>query len=109
VTFKRALLARVTIACGSDVGVFRHGDNAREIELMVDYGMTPAQALQAATSVAAKVLGRERELGRMDAGYVADLVAVAGDPLKDPKALRQTRMVVQGGRLVVDRRPPRAR
>ena len=105
VTFKRALAAGVTIACGSDVGVFRHGDNAREIELMVEYGMKPAQALRAATSEAAKVLGKAAELGRVDEGYVADLVVLSTDPLVHPRALRQVRMVLQSGRLVVDRRP----
>lgn len=101
---ERALAAGVTIALGSDVGVFEHGDNARELELLVDYGMPPADALAAATSVAAKVLRREGELGCLAPGCVADLVVVEGDPLSDITVLRRPLVVIQGGRLVVDRR-----
>ena len=100
----RALAAGVTIALGSDVGVFAHGENARELELLVDYGMAPAAALRAATSIAAGVLGRGDELGRIAEGYVADLVAVRGDPLADVSVLREPVVVFQGGRVVVDRR-----
>ncbi|MCP3914213.1 MAG: amidohydrolase family protein [bacterium] len=102
---ERALAAGVTIACGSDAGVFAHGDNAREIELMVAYGMTPAAALRAATSGAAQVLGRALDRGRIETGYVADLVVLGADPLRDPAALRQVVLVVQGGRIVFDARP----
>jgi imidazolonepropionase-like amidohydrolase len=100
----RALEAGVVIACGSDVGVFAHGDNAREMELMAAYGMTAGDVLRSATSTAARVIGRESELGRIAVGYVADLVAVRGDPLRDMTALRQPAVVVKGGRVVVDRR-----
>ena len=101
----RALLARameagVIVACGSDVGVFDHGDNARELELMVEYGMSPAAALRSATSVAAEVLGRSTELGRIAPGFVADLVALRADPLQDPAALRRPALVVFKGRIV---------
>ncbi len=102
--FARAIAAGVTIACGSDVGVFAHGDNAREIELMVAYGMSPVQGLQAATSIAAKVLGRGHHLGRIDAGYQADLVAVHGNPLENPGALRNVVLVIKNGRVVTDKR-----
>ena len=101
---ERALEAGVTIACGSDVGVFAHGQNAREVELLVACGLTPRQALAAATSVAAEVLGRAERLGRIAPGYEADLVALRSDPLVDPGALREVVLVVQGGRVVVDRR-----
>lgn len=99
-----ALRLGVTIACGSDAGVFAHGDNTRELELLVDYGMTPAQALGTATRTAARVLGRDGELGRIAPGFVADLVALAEDPLASPAALRRPLVVVRDGRLVVDRR-----
>jgi imidazolonepropionase-like amidohydrolase len=98
--FARALKAGVTMACGSDVGVFDHGDSVHELELMVDYGMSPAQALRAATSVAAEVLGREDDLGRIAEGFTADLIAVSEDPLKSPTALWNPRLVVKGGRVV---------
>lgn len=97
--FQRALGSGVTIACGSDVGVFAHGDNARELELMVDYGMTPVQALRAATSVAAEVLGKGGDLGRIRAGFVADLVAFERDPLASIVALRKPVFVMKGGRV----------
>ena len=92
--FQRALAAGVTIGCGSDAGVFRHGDNARELELMVAYGMTPAQALASATTVAAGVLGA-KDLGVVRAGARCGLVVLGGDPLVDIGALRQVRAVVR--------------
>ncbi len=97
--FERALRSGVTIATGSDVGVFPHGDNVRELELMVAYGMSPGEALRASTSVAARVLGREADLGRVATGYVADLIAVRQDPLRDPSALRNTALVMKDGRI----------
>jgi len=100
--FARALRSGVTIACGSDVGVFAHGDNARELELMVDYGMTPTQALQSATIVAAKVLGRADELGKLSNGYLADVVAIDGDALTKITAVRNPTVVIKGGRIVLN-------
>jgi len=98
--FKAALKAGVTLCNGSDAGVFAHGQNARELELMVDYGATPAMALRAATAVNAELLGRGEELGQLRTGFLADLVAVDGNPLADISALRQVRMVIKGGRIV---------
>jgi imidazolonepropionase-like amidohydrolase len=97
--FRRALQSGVTIATGSDVGVFTHGDNARELELMVDYGMSPVDALRATTSTAAEVLGRENDLGRVAAGFVADLIAVRENPLLDPTALRRPVLVMKEGKI----------
>lgn len=94
---RRALAVGVPIANGSDAGVFTHGDNARELELLVDYGMTPAAALRAATAAAARVLGGEGDLGRIAPGFAADLVAVDGDPLADVSALRRVRLVIKEG------------
>src|SRR5262249_41173157 len=98
-SFKAALDSGVTIVNGSDIGVFAHGDGAKELELLVEYGMTPPQALKAATSTAATALPRGERLGTVRAGLLADLVGVEGDPTADIKALRKVRLVMKGGTL----------
>ena len=94
-SFKAALAAGVTILSGSDVGVFPHGDNARELELMADYGMPNVEVLKSATSVAGKVL--HLEIGSVSKGMLADLIAVEGDPVRDLSALRRVTMVMKNG------------
>ena len=100
--FKQAREAGVTIVNGSDMGVFAHGDGARELELMVEFGMKPAEALRAATSVAARVLHLGDRLGAVKPGLLADLVAVEGDPTKEIGAVRRVKFVILGGEVVRD-------
>jgi imidazolonepropionase-like amidohydrolase len=95
--FRTALQLGVTIGNGSDVGVFRHGDNWREPAAMVAYGMTPAQALHAATDVAAKILRQSRHLGRIAPGMDADLAAFTGDPARQIGALQHPVFVMKNG------------
>jgi imidazolonepropionase-like amidohydrolase len=94
-TLKAALEAGVTILNGSDVGTFNHGDNARELEAMVEFGMQPVAALKAATSVAGQVL--HMDIGAIKPGMLADIIAVEGDPTRDISAVRHVRFVMKGG------------
>ena len=101
---QRAVPAGVKIAFGTDAGVSKHGRNADEFELMVKHGMTPATAIQAATVNAADLLGLGAEIGSLEPGKAADVIAVAGDPLRDVTLLKRVGFVMKGGTVVKDER-----
>jgi imidazolonepropionase-like amidohydrolase len=98
--FKKAFEAGVKMAFGTDAGVYPHGWNAKQFAHMVRWGMTPMQAIQAATVNAADLLGRSGKVGELSAGSYADLIAVAGDPLKDVTELERVTFVMKGGAVI---------
>ena len=99
-SFKAALAAGITICFGGDVGVYPHGDNVRELEMMVAYGMAAEDALRSATSVNADLFHIDDQVGRIKAGLLADIIAVRGDPADNISALREISLVVKGGEIV---------
>jgi imidazolonepropionase-like amidohydrolase len=99
-SFKQALEAGVKICFGGDVGVFTHGDNARELEMMVEYGMKPIEVLKSATSTNADIFHYANQIGRVKAGLLADLIAVEGNPTQNIKDIRKVKLVMKGGEIV---------
>jgi len=97
---RKAIAGGVRIAFGTDTGVSKHGDNAREFALLVGAGMTPVAAIRAATSDAAEALGRADRLGRIAPGMTADIIAVDGDPLSDVRQLEDVDFVMKAGQVV---------
>lgn len=104
-SFKQALFVKVRISAGGDVGVFPHGDNVRELEMMVAYGMKPLEVLRSVTSENAELFGLDDQLGQIQAGLLADLVVVDGNPLEDISLLRKIVMVMKGGEFFTEKAP----
>ncbi len=100
-TFRAAHAAGVKMLFGTDAGVYPHGTNARQFAKMVEWGMTPAEAIQAATVSAGVALGREKDVGAIEPGRYGDMIAVAGDPLQDVRLLEHVAFVMKGGEVVV--------
>jgi imidazolonepropionase-like amidohydrolase len=98
--FRKAHAAGVKMAFGTDAGVYPHGDNARQFHYMVMYGMTPAEAIKAATTSAADLLGRSSDIGSLTPGHFADLIALTADPLSRIELLEHPDVVVKGGVLI---------
>ncbi|WP_350598561.1 amidohydrolase family protein [Pseudomonas sp. 65/3-MNA-CIBAN-0223] len=98
--FRKAVKAGVKIAYGTDAGIYPHGKNARQFAYMVKYGMTPMQAIQSATVVAADLLNWQQDVGAVSVGRFADMIAVEGDPLADIAILEKTPVVMKGGAIV---------
>ncbi len=96
-SFGRALAVGVTICFGGDVGVYLHGNNVLELELMKEYGMPTQAVLAAATSGNARIFGIDDRVGRIEVGLLADLIAVEGDPTQEISALRNVRFVMKDG------------
>ena len=96
-SFRRAVKAGVKIAFGTDAGVYPHGYNARQFKYMVEYGLTPAQAIQSATLRAAELIGQEAKIGSLAPGKFADLIAITGDPLQDIRLLEKVGFVMKDG------------
>ncbi|MGE5721119.1 MAG: amidohydrolase family protein [Sphingomonadales bacterium] len=99
-TFRKAVRAGVPMLFGTDAGVYPHGDNGKQFAKMVEWGMTPMQAIQAATRNAAEALGRTADVGAIAPGRYGDIVAVDGDPLADVRELEAVDVVIKGGKLV---------
>ncbi len=99
-TFKQALDAGVKICMGGDVGVFAHGDNAREMEMMVNYGMSPMETLKSSTSINADVFNMGDKIGRLKIGLLADIIAVEGNPTINIEAIRKLVLVMKEGKIV---------
>ena len=95
--FRKAVEAGATIVYGTDAGVYPHGQNAKQLSRMTRFGMTPLQALQSATTVAADVMGLGYEVGKIEAGYAADFVAIEGNPIEQIELLEAPSAVIKGG------------
>ncbi len=100
--FRKAYQAGVKMAFGSDSGVYPHGDNGKQFRYMVGYGMTPAEAIRTTTVNSADLLGRSKDIGTIEPGKYADLIAVAGDPLGDVRLLESVGFVMKGGKVYKD-------
>ncbi len=95
--FRKAYLAGTRMAFGTDAGVYPHGDNWRQFPMMVEWGMKPVEAIRSATLAAAELVGLEGKAGSVENGFLADIIAVEGDPLADPRMMKNVRFVMKAG------------
>src|SRR5688500_18243482 len=95
--FRKAVKLGIKLTMGTDTGVHRHGDSAKQLAVMVRYGMTPMQAIQAATITGAEAIGMKGQVGALSAGHYADIIAVRADPLADVRVLENAQFVMKGG------------
>jgi imidazolonepropionase-like amidohydrolase len=100
-TFQRAVKAGVTMVFGTDAGVYPHGDNAKQFTKMVQWGMTPMQAIQAATIIAAQVLGKNgSDIGQISKRKIADIIGLDNNPIDNVDRLEQVSFVMKGGKII---------
>jgi len=102
-TFRKATQAGVKMAFGTDAGVYPHGDNAKQFATMVKFGMTPPQAIRTATQNSADLIGRSKDVGTIEVGKYAEIIAVSGDPLQDVTVLQNVGFVMKGGVIYKDK------
>ena len=88
---------------GGDVGVYPHGDNAREIEMMVEYGMSPLEALKSSTSINAKAFHIDDQVGKIQEGLLADIIAVEGNPIQKISDIRNIQLVIKDGKVIFEK------
>ena len=107
--FRKAFLAGAKMAFGTDGGVYPHGDNWKQFPIMVEFGMKPIEAIRTATLAAAELLDKSKQLGSVETGYLADIIAVDGNPLESIENIGKVRFVMKGGQVFRNEQDGRGR